>query len=143
MAELDNSTEIVTHIRAVKAEIQRLEAEVERLKGVLREAFVELRQDLGDDTTSRAPQGRRTSGMRPARQRPIRENSSVGWARKVLQQVGEPLEAGVLALMIKDRSGTPTKKATLVSNLARYVSQGDTFTRPRPGYYGLKEFEGE
>lgn len=31
-------------------------------------------------------------------------------------------------------------KATLVSNLSRYVNQNDTFTRPAPSTYGLAEW---
>jgi hypothetical protein len=37
-------------------------------------------------------------------------------------------------------SGRPVRKATLVSNLSRYVKVGDTFTRHGEGTYGLEEF---
>jgi hypothetical protein len=51
------------------------------------------------------------------------------------------MDADVLVTIVNAESKLDVTKATLVSSLARYVKAGDTFTRPRPGVYGLKEFQ--
>jgi hypothetical protein len=74
------------------------------------------------------------------RKRPIRKESSVGWAVTLLREAGQPIESEALTASVNERGNLKISKATLVSSLARYVRANDTFTRPRPGYYGLKEF---
>ena len=42
-----------------------------------------------------------------------------------------------LIKMIEQMAGRQVSKATLVSNLSRYVNQNDTFRRPQPNTYEL------
>ena len=64
----------------------------------------------------------------------------MGWARKVLGQYNQPLHIDKLTTLIQELSGLTVRKATLVSNLSRYVKAGDTFTREGEGIYGLIQF---
>lgn len=74
------------------------------------------------------------------RKRPIREGSTVGQARRVLRMVGGPLHVDELIKNIEHMTGLPVNKATLVSNLARYVKNNDTFTRVGANRFGLIDY---
>jgi hypothetical protein len=132
---------VVELIRSIKAEIQQHEQAALTLRAQLKQVYEDLRAEFQADPDSIHPANLNRIVLRQPRSRPIREGSSVGWARRILRQLGEPVEAGALAKSITNLSGQQTNKATLVSNLSRYVKLGDTFTRPRPGYYGLIEFD--
>ena len=71
------------------------------------------------------------------RKRPIQESSTVGWARRVLRTAKRPMHVDELIKMIEQMAGRQVSKATLVSNLSRYVNQNDTFRRPQPNTYEL------
>src|SRR5262245_16751514 len=113
----------------LKEEIATLEAELRDAKAIL----------AGRLDTSNTPKSRHgfTNGVR---QRPIQHGSSVWWAEKVLSAHGEPLPIDKLLSGIQHESGEKVKKATLVSNLSRYVKYNDTFTRPAPSVFGLVKF---
>ena len=68
----------------------------------------------------------------------VKSGSSVDWATKVLQEAGAPLHIDVLIAKIEEVSGEPVKKPTLVSNLSRYVNDGNRFVRTAESTYGLK-----
>lgn len=119
---------------AIRDKQQRLDA--------LRQEIVEIEAELKD---ARALLGMTTNRRRggstvQARRRPIRENSTVWWAQKVLDQLGHQLHTDVLVQHIEELSGLSVRKSTLVSNLSRYVRTHDTFTRPASSTYGLIEF---
>lgn len=73
--------------------------------------------------------------------RPIQSNSSVDWAKRVLDMVKTPLEVDDLLGKIRQIGGPQIQKPTLVSNLSRYVKQGNTFNRTAPNTYGLIEWD--
>ena len=77
-------------------------------------------------------------GLRRARRRPIRESSTVGWARRVLYTAkGGPMHIDEIVKHIEHMSGMPVSKPTLVSNLSRYVKANDTFRRTAANTYEL------
>ena len=131
-----------TEIQAHEKAIQRLRSDLDEARGLLvgagpRETAVTSVQAGGIRLSGHAPT------VRIKRTRPIREGSSVGWAMKILREAGHDIDAQVLTNLVNERGKLEVTKATLVSSLARYVRERDTFTRPKPGYYGLKEFEGQ
>jgi hypothetical protein len=71
------------------------------------------------------------------RAKPIQEGSSVWWTQKVLTDAGAPMHIDAIITHIKERGGPVVQKATLASNLSRYVTHGDTFDRPGPNVFGL------
>ncbi len=78
---------------------------------------------------------------RTARKRPIRESSTVGWARRVLRTARRPMHIDEILKLIAQMTGRSVSKATLVSNLSRYVKAGDTFRRMAPNTYELIQNE--
>ena len=54
---------------------------------------------------------------------------------------GKPMHIDQLIERIDQESGLSFQRATVVSNLSRYVKHHDTFTRPAPNTYGLIEFD--
>jgi len=71
----------------------------------------------------------------------IQAGSSTDRARQALQKLGAATTVErILAEIVRD-GGPEIEKATLVSNLSRYVNRGDTFTRVSPNVYGLIEFK--
>ena len=117
---------LAVSIRSIQDQIIHHRSEIDRLNGELDEA----RQALSGDLVSP-----------PTRSRPIRKTSSVGHAVEVLRDLGQDMDADPLVATINERFGSTVTKTTLVSSLSRYVRAGDTFTRPRPGAYGLIEFK--
>ena len=109
----------------LKREIRALEAELRQAKEVLR------------------GRPKRETGNVAIRKRPIRQQSSVWWAKSMLQHAGKPLHIDELLNRIAEMSGQNHRKSTLVSSLSRYVRARDTFTRPEVGVYGLLEFAEE
>jgi hypothetical protein len=79
----------------------------------------------------------RLKGRRLPFKRPIRGGSSVDFAKRVLLEAGRPLPIDQLIKRIHVLSGSPVRKATLVSNLSRYVQARDTFVRSAESTYGL------
>lgn len=73
----------------------------------------------------------------PGRRRAIHETSTVGWARRVLRTAGYPMHIDEIVSMIAHMSGEAPSKATLVSNLCRYVKAGDTFRRTAANTFEL------
>lgn len=71
------------------------------------------------------------------RSRPFQHGSSVWWAIQVLFEAQAPLVVDELIARIEARAGRSIQKTTLVSNLSRYVSHRDTFTRVAPSTFGL------
>ena len=117
---------LAVSIRTIKDQITHHRSEIDRLNGELDDA----RQALSGDPVSA-----------PTRSRPIRKTSSVGHAVEVLRDRDQDMDADLLVATINERFGSNVTKTTLVSSLSRYVRAGDTFTRPRPGAYGLIEFK--
>jgi hypothetical protein len=118
MRELGNAIrEKQQRILALKREIAALEAELKEARAILSE------RPRGDALKTRT--------------RPIRPNSSVWWTHKVLVQAGKPLHIDEIVKRVGELAGLTVRKSTLVSNLSRYVKQGDTFMRPEDGTYGL------
>lgn len=74
------------------------------------------------------------------RAKPIQDGSSVWWTAKVLYFAQQPMHIDRILERIKGDSGLTFQKATVVSNLSRYVKYGDTFTRPAPNVFGLIDF---
>lgn len=122
-------TELGEVIREKQARIAELRAELEKLEAELRDAKGLL--------TGRPVRNHRKGIHGGRRRRPIRDGSTVDLALRVLRDVGRPLSIEDLMSLIAQRMGKPVKKATLVSNLSRYVKAGDTFTRTAESTYGL------
>lgn len=131
--------EIQSRIAGHEAEIERLRAELEEARDVLNAPGQVDSSKPADSLYQQHVKRTRLRALARGSKRPIRENSSVGFARRILQQLGTDLEAGVLAEMVSSNSGVTVSKATLVSSLSRYVKAENTFTRPKPGHYGLRE----
>jgi hypothetical protein len=74
------------------------------------------------------------------RAKPIQQGSSVWWTAKMLYQSQQPMHIDRILPRVQEQSGLKFKKATVVSNLSRYVKYGDTFNRPAPNVYGLIDF---
>jgi hypothetical protein len=89
------------------------------------------------------PKGRSKGRSVAAGRRPIREGSALHWAKVVLEKRGTPWYVDDLLKDIQHLSGRTIQKTSLVSSLSRYVRAGDTFTRPKEGYYGLVTHEHE
>ena len=118
-------------IREIQAEIQRHQREIKRLNGQLDDARTAL---SGEPESVRIP-------IADTRRRPIRKTSSVGYTLNVLRDRANSMGVDRIIARIHERFGVEVAKPTLVSSLSRYVRNGDTFTRPEPGVYGLIEFE--
>lgn len=107
----------------------------------LRRQANELEAELAAATTVLAEplKAKRRGPMN--RKRPIRPQSTVWWAQKVLNHHRQPMAIDDLVRRVEEFSGKAVRKSTLVSNLSRYVKADDTFCRPEEGFYALKEFE--
>ena len=82
-------------------------------------------------------QGKDAKALRAKRRRPIHESSSVGWARRVLRTARRPIHIDEILTLIAQMTGQTVSKATLVSNLSRYVKAGDTFRRTAANTFEL------
>jgi hypothetical protein len=124
--------ELKRHVAAEQAEISTLEREIE-----------ELRSTLMAETTPKSSGefsvvGRAVNRGRVARTRPIRQNSTVGLARRVLATAGGgPLHIEEIIRNIESMTGLPVNKQTLTSNLSRYCKARDTFRRTAPNTFEL------
>jgi hypothetical protein len=126
---------LIDAIREKRARLSEARAEVARLESELREAKAEL---LGRPTKAPKLRARRAT---IARRRPVKTGSSVDLAVQVLRAAGKPLHISDIIAQIHQTTGHEVLKTTLVSNLSRYVQDGETFTRPSESTYGLKEFD--
>ncbi len=117
---------------AEQIEIASLRGEIDELRGLIRADVPQGRND--DDAGD-------LLGSRDVRPRPIRDKSSVGWAKRVLQMAGGPMYVDEIIQNIAHLSGITIPKATLVSNLSRYVKAGKTFTRTGANTFGLLDYE--
>lgn len=120
--------EIERNMRAEQVEISTLRGEIEELRGALR----------ADPTTESAVL---QAVEQPTRNRPIRQKSSVGWAKRVLEMAGGPMYVDEIISNIEHMTGNRIVKATLVSNLSRYVKAGDTFKRTGANTFALLTYE--
>lgn len=128
---------LIDAIREKRQKLLELRDETARLEAELREAKAEL---LGRPLGSRAHKLRSRKTL-IARSRPVKPGSSVDLAVQALRATGVPLHINEIIAYIYKTTGHEVKKATLVSNLSRYLQDGKTFTRPAESTYGLKEFE--
>jgi hypothetical protein len=119
-------------IRTKQQRISELERELSQLYAELDEWRGLLGVHVDKKKAARKAGGRR---------RPIRERSTVWWAYKVIKHAAKPVQIDALVEGVQELSGLNVRKSTLVSNLSRYVANGDTFTRPEPGRYGLRELD--
>lgn len=108
MMDLDRAREVLAHLTPASASV--------RLEGV--PAIV-------------------TVGTMSARTRPIRQSSSVGFTHEVLRIAKRDMHVDEIIDMIWKMHGQRVNRATLVSNLSRYVKAQDTFRRSGPNVYGL------
>lgn len=77
---------------------------------------------------------------RAAGRRGIRPDSTVGRAVAVLRVVGGPMHVDRMLSVLNADGQRPVQKATLVSNLSRYVNMGWVFTRPGSNVFGLLDW---
>jgi len=124
--------DLISAIRDKQQRIVNLRREILALEAELREAKAIL--------SSGKP--KREVGRVEIRKRPIRPNSTVWWAHKVLTMERKPLHIDDLVRRVEEFSGHSVRKTTLVSNLSRYVRASDTFMRPDEGVYSLIEVDG-
>lgn len=122
------SSDLALAIRQKQEELAALKKRAAELEMELKEA----KHLLGSRSIEQRMKGRRLPFKRP-----IRNGSSVDLAKRVLLDVGRPLPIDQLIKRIQILSGQPVKKATLVSNLSRYVQARDTFVRSAQSTYGL------
>jgi type II secretory pathway component PulJ len=122
------ATDLIGSIREKQQRIVALRREILALEGELREAKAILNQKPKHETSKIT-----------LRKRPIRPQSSVWWAQRVLQHAGKPIHIDELLRRVEELSGHTTRKSTLVSNLSRYVRMGDTFVRIEEGTYALAD----
>jgi hypothetical protein len=130
---------LTDRIREIQLRIVSLEEELSGLTQELDEA----RAALGP-VAPRIPVKPRKSRRAFAsgeRKRPIQPNSSVDWALRVLKSTREPLQVEAIIALIVAHGGPEIQKATLVSNLSRYVKHQDTFSRTGRNTYGLIEWD--
>ncbi len=83
------------------------------------------------------------SKPRQPRTRAIKHGSTVWWAERLLKTWKHDEHIDVIVSEIERATGKPVSKPTVVSNLSRYVSKGDTFTRPAESRYGLIDYGDE
>ena len=121
---------LISAIREKQQRIVDLKREIVALEAELREAKSVLKG-----------KPRRETGKVTVRTRPIRQQSTVWYARNILVHADKPLHIDELLRRIVEFSGKNARKSTLVSSLSRYVRARDTFTRVQQGVYGLLEFE--
>lgn len=115
------------NIKSEQVELVALRSEVDELRTIL--------------TAERPKTAAVEALLRPARKRPIRQSSTVGYAKRVLQMVGGPMYVDEIIKNIEHMTGLPVNKATLVSSLSRYVKAGDTFKRTAANTFALMTYE--
>ena len=113
--------EIEKRIADDQVELNALRSEVDELRRALRETAPATARDID-----------RVAG----RKRPIRDSSTVGYAKRVLGMAGQ-MHVDEIIRNIEHMVGRPVSKATLVSNLSRYVKAGDTFKRVSANTFAL------
>lgn len=118
-------------LEELRKEADQLEAELAKAR-----ALLGIPQAGGKPRRVKSRHGF-THGVRT---RPIKNGSSVDWAKKALQDAKSPLHIDSLIAVIVAMGGPEVKKATLASNLSRYVVHHDTFTRPQANTFGLIEW---
>ncbi len=128
--------ELEDNIVAEQAEVTALRGEIEELRSLLKPQFTVLE---GDETNAVNLSG--VAQQPIMRRKPIRAASTVGHAKRVLQMVGSPIHVDEIITNIQHMTGVRINKATLVSNLSRYVANGDTFKRTGPNTFGLLKYD--
>jgi hypothetical protein len=139
MSTIPATSTLVDAIRERQSRIDELRRELAQLEAEMREARLLFR---GQGRIPRAPRHgpkpRSRHGFTNGRRaKPIQPNSSVDWTERILRAAGEPLHLDTIIARVKKAGGPIIKKATLASNLSRYVTHGDTFTRPAPNTFAL------
>lgn len=127
-------------LRRKQQRVTELEQELAELKAELRDARAILSGRPNEpELPLLRPRSRHgfTGGKRA---KPIQQGSSVWWTVQVLRDTGAPMHIDNIITTIFERSGETVKKATLVSNLSRYIAHNDTFVRPEPSVYGLLDY---
>lgn len=117
-------------LASLRAEVQQLEGELAAIV-----ALVEGGRQPSLPTLPMIPSG---VVLYPPAINRVKAGSSVDWATKVLMDAGGPLHIDRLISRIEELSGEQVKKPTLVSNLSRYVNEGNRFVRTAESTYGLK-----
>lgn len=140
--------DLLTLLREKQREIEELERELSgyetkrkrlaKLKAEMRDAAAVL---SGNPILTKPKSRHGFVGGKRAK--PIQHGSSVWWTWKVLFLVGQQMHIDRILDRIERESGERFKKATIVSNLSRYVQHNDTFTRPAPNVFGLIDFSSD
>ena len=132
-------SEILDLVRQRRQRLAQLQQEVAQIQEELRQ-IEDAAKGRTVPATKPKPKSRHgfTGGKRA---RPIQERSSVGRTVALLRQIGRPITADEIVMLLNAQGGEEVKKPTLVSNLSRYVAHNDTFTRPAPNPFGLIEFD--
>jgi hypothetical protein len=125
-------------LRRELAAFEEKKRELTKLEAELREAAAILR---GDNQIAMLDRPKSRHGFVGGRRaKPIQQGSSIWWTAKVLYMTSQPMHIDKILERIEKESGVAFKKATVVSNLSRYVRYADTFERPAPNVYALKDF---
>jgi len=135
--------DLIQTFRRTLARIADLERNIntEQLElASLRGEIEELKSALGGVSLTPEPSNVAAT-VSAGRKRPIREKSTVGWAKRVLQMTGGPMYIDDIIKNIEHMTGLSVAKTTLVSNLSRYVKAGDTFKRTGANTFALLSYE--
>ena len=128
------SSDLATKVREIRQKLEQLDLERSTLQAELDE-IIEAAGVVPERRRGR-PRTRTQSGKRP-----IRPNSTMFWAEKVLRHSpGRPIYIDDIISGIRELSGNTVQKPSLVSSLSRYIKRNDTFVGMGEGFYGLKEF---
>jgi hypothetical protein len=129
--------DLVANIRAIKAEIARLQ-------GLLNEASAELNGASAQGAVaarrlipSKKPGVRLIGGNHPAME--LVAGSAASLAADVIRAAGRPLHVRDLVKGIEERGGQKVKEATLVGALSRWVKRKAIFYRAGKNTFGLIE----
>ncbi|HEX5474861.1 MAG TPA: hypothetical protein VFX12_09390 [Vicinamibacterales bacterium] len=124
-------------IAELRQEITDLQAELKEARSIL-SGKAASREDIRSATrvVQRRPPSRDT-----VRKRPIKEGSSVWWARQLMLSWQRDEHIDTIVAEIARAMGRPISKPTVVSNLSRYVARNDTFTRTAENRYGLLNYD--
>lgn len=83
------------------------------------------------------PAASTAASRRHRRRRPFRESSVASAARRILEVAGQPMHVFDIQRAVEHLRGGAIQRSTLVSTLARYSKEEDTFFRAAENVYGL------
>lgn len=138
--------DLILTFRRTLAKIAEIEKRIlaEQLElAALRGEIEEIRAALKSDSTSTVAVDDRDAPEAGFRKRPIRDKSSVGWAKRVLKMNGGPMHVDDIIKNVQHMTGMPVNKTTIVSSLSKYVKAGDTFKRTAANTFALIEDSSE